>query len=120
MKSLAAIVKLYGIPNCDQVRKARAWLDTRGVDYRFHDFKREGLAPELAMRWLRQLGADRLINRKGTTWKKLTEAERLAAGSVTAAAQVLGAHPSVVKRPVIEFGEEVMVGFDGAAYGALF
>ena len=120
MKPLAPIVTLYGIPNCDQVRAARRWLDTHGVDYRFHDFKRDGLAPALATRWLRQVGADRLINRKGTTWKNLTDAERLAAGAVADAARLLGAHPSVVKRPLLEHGEQVVVGFDRGAYGALF
>lgn len=120
MKSLASTVTLYGIPNCDQVRKARAWLDTHGVDYRFHDFKREGLTPALATRWLRQVGADLLINRKGTTWKKLSDAERLAAGAAGDAARLLGAHPSVVKRPVLEHGEQVTVGFDSGVYQALF
>ena len=123
---MASTVTLYGIPNCDQVRKARAWLDMHGVAYRFHDFKREGLAPALATRWLRQVGADLLINRKGTTWKKLSDAERLASGAAGdtddtgAAARLLGAHPSVVKRPVLEHGEQVTIGFDSGVYQALF
>jgi arsenate reductase (glutaredoxin) len=108
---------LYGIPNCDTVKKARAWLDSHGVAYRFHDFKREGVPAAALARWLAEAGHGRLVNRKGTTWRKLGDEDRDAVVDDTSAAQLLIAQPSVIKRPVVEWADgRLTVGFDEAAW----
>ena len=113
-------LRLYGIPNCDSVRRARAWLAEHGIEVAFHDFKKQGVPADRLDGWLASAGREALLNRKGTTWKKLSEAERLGAGVAADAARLLGAHPSVVRRPVLEHGEQVTVGFDSGVYRALF
>ena len=109
---------VYGIPNCDQVKKARAWLDARGLAYRFHDFRRDGLAPELLAGWVRELGWEALLNRKGTTWRAIPEAQRPVdqAGAVA----LMLAKPTVIKRPVLARGARHSVGFAADAWAALF
>lgn len=112
-----ATTTLYGIPNCDTVKKARAWLDTHGVAYRFHDFKREGVPAAALERWLNEAGRDKLVNRKGTMWRRLSDAERDAVVDDTSAARLLTEQPSVVKRPVVEWADgRLSVGFDAAAW----
>lgn len=109
---------LYGIKNCDSVTKARKWLDDIDADYRFHDFRVDGLNAEQVNRWYEAVG-DALVNRRSTTWKQLDEASRarLEQGEVV---QVLLAHPTLIKRPVLECDEEVCVGFDAQQYTELF
>jgi arsenate reductase (glutaredoxin) len=110
---------LYGIPNCDTVKKARAWLDDHGVAYRFHDFKRDGVPAAALARWLKEAGRDRLVNRKGTMWRKLTDAERDGVVDDASAAALLTAQPSVIKRPVVEWADgRLSVGFDAALWAA--
>ena len=108
---------LYGIPNCDTVKKARAWLNEHGVAHDFHDFKKQGV-PEAALdHWLTQLGWDVLVNRKGTTWRLLDEAARSAVVDAASARPVLLAHPSLIKRPVVQWTDQpeaVTAGFDAA------
>jgi Spx/MgsR family transcriptional regulator len=112
---------LYGIPNCDTVKKARAWLNEHGVAYDFHDFKKLGV-PEAALdQWLAELGWEALVNRKGTTWRQLDEATRAAVVDAASARPVLLAHPSLIKRPVVRWTgqtETVTVGFDAADWPA--
>jgi arsenate reductase (glutaredoxin) len=110
-------VKVYGIPNCDTVKRARAWLAGQGVDYGFHDFKKAGVPEDHLQAWLKALPWEQLINRQGTTWRKLAEAERAAVVDAPSAAALARALPSVIKRPVVEWpGGAVSVGFDAAAW----
>lgn len=106
------MITVYGIPNCDTCRKARRWLDDRGADYRFHDFRKDGLERATVAAWLAELGADVLVNRRGTTWRQLPEQDR--ARLETDAADLLVAHPTLIKRPVIDLGDRRQVGFAAA------
>ena len=117
---MAGAVTLYGIPNCDQVRRARTWLAGRKIEYRFHDFKREGLSPALAAHWIELAGADLLLNRKGTTWRKLDDSARTGAASTSGVRDLMTAHPSIVKRPVLEIGGRITVGFAAQTWETLF
>lgn len=106
---------LYGIPNCDTVKKARTWLAEHGVAHSFHDFKKQGV-PEAALdRWLAAAGHEKLVNRKGTTWRALDEATRTAVVDNASARALLLQHASVIKRPVVEWADgAITVGFDAA------
>jgi Spx/MgsR family transcriptional regulator len=110
---------LYGIPNCDTVKKARAWLTERGVSHNFHDLKKQGV-PEAALdRWLASAGHDTLVNRKGTTWRGLDEATRAGTVDNASARALLRQHASVIKRPVVEWADgSITVGFDAADWSA--
>ncbi len=113
----AAGLVLYGIPNCDTVKKARAWLAQAGVAYVFHDFKRDGLPPALLDRWIESVGVQALVNRRGTTWRRLDDAARAAAEDPSSARMLLLAQPSLVKRPVVDWpGAGTSVGFDAAQF----
>ncbi len=112
-------ITLYGIPNCDTVKKARAWLDAQALPYQFHDFKKQGLAPQQLDAWLAEVGADKLVNRKGTTWRKLDAAAQEQAASTAGARTLMLAQPSVVKRPVVQWGGKTTVGFDPAQWAVL-
>jgi len=115
----AAMIILYGIPNCDTVKKARAWLGEHGVDYRFHDFKRDGVPAERLDAWLAGCGWERLVNRQGTTWRRLDAAAQAAVADAAGAKALMLAQPSVIKRPVVEWNGGVTVGFDRAAWESL-
>lgn len=104
------MITLYGIKNCDTVKRARQALTDAGIDFRFHDFKIEGLPVALARRWVAQLGVDTVVNRQGTTWRKLDEATRNQLTADTAPA-LLNREPALVKRPVIDAGGQLSVGF---------
>jgi arsenate reductase (glutaredoxin) len=92
---------LYGIPNCDTVKKSRAWLDAAGIAYAFHDFKKQGV-PEAALRqWIEQLGWEAVLNKKGTTWRKLDAAAQSAVLDVESAVALMLREASVIKRPVV-------------------
>lgn len=95
------MITLYGIPNCDTVRKARAWLDGRGIEYRFHNFKKLGAPAETIERWADAVGWEALLNRRGTTFRGLGEADRQDIDRVKAV-RLMEAQPSLIKRPVIE------------------
>ncbi len=110
---------LYGIPNCDTVKKARAWLDAAGVDYRFHDFKKAGVPAEALTAWLAAVGWERLLNRQGTTWRKLDSAAQSSVVDATSAAALMREQVSVIKRPVVAWaGGAITVGFDPAVFAA--
>lgn len=111
---------LYGIPNCDQVKKARAWLDARGIAYAFHDFKKAGIDRALIDTWLRDVAWDVLLNRKGTTWRALPDERKAAIVDAAAAASLMLESPSIVKRPVLHAGGVTHVGFSDALYARLF
>ncbi|CAN1537415.1 ArsC Arsenate reductase and related proteins, glutaredoxin family [Burkholderiaceae bacterium] len=106
------MVILYGIPNCDTVKKARAWLTERGVAHEFHDFKRQGVPEQALDQWLREVDWGVLVNRKGTTWRQLDEATRAAVVDVPSARALMLEKPSVIKRPVAQWAQGVSVGFD--------
>ncbi|MEP6970545.1 MAG: ArsC family reductase [Betaproteobacteria bacterium] len=113
-------ITLYGIRNCDTVKKARQWLDDHQLAYTFHDFKTQGVPPERLDHWLRQAGWEVLLNRKGTTWRKLEPAVQFGATDAASARVVMLAHASVVKRPVVEWGNaaDVSVGFNADEWRA--
>ena len=109
------MITVHGIPNCDTVKRARAWLQERGVQAAFHDFKRQGVPAARLDAWLTALGHERLVNRQGTTWRKLDEALRLAVVDGDSARALLLQHASVIKRPVVEWADgSVTVGFDAS------
>ncbi len=114
------MITLYGIRNCDTCRKARKWLDNAGIAHRFHDFRADGLTPETVAGWIAELGGDVLLNRRGTTWRKLTESER-GRGRATGdgAAALIAANPTLIKRPVFDLGDRRMVGFSDRTRAAL-
>jgi arsenate reductase (glutaredoxin) len=108
---------LYGIPNCDTVKKARAWLDEAGVAYTFHDFKKQGVPAASLARWNEAADWETLLNRKGTTWRKLDPAMQAAVVDAASAAKLMAEQPSVIKRPVVEWPDgRVTVGFTPAAW----
>jgi arsenate reductase (glutaredoxin) len=113
------IITLYGIPNCDSVKMARAMLDSRGVAYAFHDYKKQGV-PEAALRtWVRAMGRDVVLNRKGTTWRALDEAVKVSVVDDESAVRVMIANPSTIKRPIIVKSDVVIVGVDAEAIAKL-
>ena len=108
------MIKLYGIANCDTVKKARAWLTDRGQAHTFHDFKKQGVSPELLAPWMQAVGWETLLNRKGTTWRKLDAADQAAVADAASACALMLANPSVIKRPVVDWGGDITIGFDAA------
>lgn len=110
---------LYGIPNCDTVKRARSWLAEHGHDATFHDFRQAGVPPERLGAWLAAAGWEQLLNRKGTTWRKLDEADRTAVIDAPSARALMLKQASVIKRPVVEWGDgRITVGFDAARWAA--
>jgi arsenate reductase (glutaredoxin) len=112
-------ITLYGIPNCDSVKKARVLLDSRGVAYAFHDYKKQGV-PEAALRaWVHAKGRDVVLNRKGTTWRALDEAVKASVVDDESAIAVMIANPSTIKRPIVVKGDVVVVGVGAEAIAKL-
>ena len=109
---------LYGIRNCDSVKKARAWLDGRGVEYRFHDYKVSGIDMARLDRWCSEVGWEALLNRAGTTFRKLADSQKENLNQEKAVALML-AQPSVIKRPVVELNGKLVVGFKPELYKSL-
>lgn len=104
------MITIYGIPNCDTMKKARSWLDAHNISYVFHDYKKAGV-PEKALKcWVKQLGWEQLLNRKGTTWRKLDESVRTNINQTTAT-QLMLDNPSIIKRPVLDVNGKFFVGF---------
>jgi Spx/MgsR family transcriptional regulator len=104
---------VHGIPNCDTVKRARAWLAAQGVAHQFHDFKKAGVPVQALSQWLSALGRERLLNRAGSTWRKLDDAQRAAAADEAGARALMLAQPSVIKRPVLQWPDgRFSVGFD--------
>ena len=104
---------LYGIPNCDTVKRARDWLTTHGVAHAFHDFKKAGVPADRLAAWVAAAGWERVLNRKGTAWRKLPEAQQASVVDAATAQAVMREQTSVVKRPVVEWDDgRITVGFD--------
>jgi len=117
MMPTASAILVYGIPNCDTVKRARAWLAERGLEHRFHDFKKAGVPPQRLDAWLASPDADKLLNRQGSTWRKLDAAAQAAAGNAAGVRALMLAQPSVIKRPVVEWGDgRITVGFDAGRW----
>ncbi|MEH3036828.1 MAG: ArsC family reductase [Sphingomonas adhaesiva] len=112
-------VTMYGIPNCDTIKKARTWLGAAGVAFAFHDYKKAGIDAATLDRWIDAVGWEVLLNRAGTTFRKLPEAERQGVDRERAKALML-AQPSMIKRPVLVHDDGVEVGFKPERYAALF
>ena len=112
------MIRIYGIPNCDTMKKAFAWLDARQIDYRFHDFKKAGLDAELLERWIARVGWERLLNRRGMMWRRL-DADFRDNIDAQRARSVMLETPTIIKRPVLESGRELLVGFSEEQYRAL-
>lgn len=110
------MITLYGIPQCSSVKKARAWLADQSVDYRFHDFKKDGVPAQNLPAWVAALGWESLINRRGTTWRRLDPDAQAGVADAASAQALMRAQPSVIKRPVVDWGETISVGFDPNAW----
>jgi Spx/MgsR family transcriptional regulator len=116
---MRSMITLHGIPNCDTVKKARAWLAAQGRDHAFHDFKKAGVPAAALDGWLAAVGWEVLLNRKGTTWRGLDDAERAAVTDAASARTLMLTHPSVIKRPVVQWSDgAITVGFDAADWAA--
>lgn len=113
-------ITLYGIPNCDTVKKARTWLDANDVEYTFHDFKKNGITRELITGWLHDVPWDVLVNRKGTTWRNLSDEQKAAVSDGKSATALMLESPSVIKRPVLSGAGKTSVGFTADAYQQIF
>jgi arsenate reductase (glutaredoxin) len=112
-------ITLYGIPNCDTVKKARAWLDGRGIAYAFHDYKKQGADPARIAGWVEKAGWEKVLNRAGTTFRKLPDADKDGLDAAKAV-QVMAANPSAIKRPIVEHPGGLLVGFKEAEWEAAF
>ncbi len=110
---------VYGIKNCDTMKKALRWLDEAGVEYRFHDYKKEGVPADQLDQWLETLGWEQVINRRGTTWRKLDESVRDNMDNQSARAVILD-NPSIIKRPLLDTGSELVLGFKADDYTTRF
>ena len=107
---------MYGIPNCDTIKKARKWMQQHDVNYRFHNYKKDGTDPTRLARWADQLGWEKLINRRGTSWRKLDEDTRNNM-DLARALEIMQQNPSIIKRPLIETANgKLLLGFDEKAY----
>ncbi|HVK54355.1 MAG TPA: ArsC family reductase [Burkholderiales bacterium] len=113
-------MKLYGIRNCDTVKKARAWLADQGIEMTFHDFKSEGVTMDQLDRWVKAVSWETLLNRKGTTWRGLPDEVKDGVTDAASAKRVMLENPSVIKRPVLELDDKVNVGFSPEKYNELF
>ena len=110
-----SVITLYGIPNCDTVKKARTWLTDQGIAYVFYDFRKDGLSTKKLEAWMLQVDWKLLLNTRGTTWRKLSDDER-AEPTANKARTLMLAHPSLIKRPVVEVGKALLIGFDPIAW----
>lgn len=113
------MVKMYGIPNCDTIKKARRWLDDQGVAYEFHDYKKAGVDEAMLTAWIGQLGWESLLNKRSTTWRQLDEAAK-ANLDEKQAIQIMLANPSIIKRPLLDDGKQLHLGFKADQYAQLF
>lgn len=114
---------LYGIANCDTIKRARAWLTARGIDHHFHDFKKHGVPSDRLHEWMAGAGWEKLVNRQGTTWRKLGADVQASVHDAASASALLQAHSSAIKRPVVEWRRgntlQITVGFDAAQWAQL-
>lgn len=112
-------ITLYGIANCDTVKKARRWLDQRQVPHQFHDFRKDGLTPAQVDSWLSQVDWENLLNKRGRTWRELPEQEKQP-GDANQSVALLCKYPTLIKRPVLVSGKRIVIGFNPDIYTSLF
>lgn len=110
---------MYGIKNCDTIKKARKWLDDAGVSFTFHDVRKDGLTPEKLETWIAAVGWETLLNKRGTTWRQLPEDVKNNVDEASAK-HIMLENPAIIKRPVLEHNQEIIVGFKAAIYENLF
>jgi len=113
------MITLYGIKNCDTVKKARTWLEQKKVDYRFHDFRADGLSEAQVKNWINEIGLETLVNKRSTTWKELDDATKTNFNA-TNAAIIISENPTLIKRPLLDTGTQKHVGFKDAEYTNIF
>ena len=113
------MITVYGIPNCDTIKKAKKWLDANGIDYKFHDYKKKGITKSKLKDWCKQTDWEVLLNRRGTTWRKLDD-ETKDSINQTLAIGIMAENTSIIKRPVIENGDDIIVGFSEDTYEQAF
>lgn len=116
---MADTVTVYGIPNCDTLKKSRKWLEAHGVSHEFHDYKKKGIDKATLAHWCKELGWEVLLNKRGTTWRKLDDADKQDLTEARAIALMMD-NTSLIKRPVIVSGDQLLVGFDEARYQSTF
>ena len=112
------MTKLYGIPNCDTIKKSRKWLKDNDIDYEFHDYKKLGVPEKELKTWVKLLGWETLLNKRGTTWRKLDEKIKESVNE-TSAIQIMLDNPSIIKRPVLVKGKNILVGFKESEYSMI-
>ncbi|MBC3830643.1 arsenate reductase [Undibacterium amnicola] len=124
MKTANINIRLFGIPNCDTVKKARTWLEQQAIPFEFHNFKKDGLTQAQVETWLQKIELDTLINRKGTTWRALSDEQKSCADNRDDAIALILENPSLVKRPVLQINDDerqyVSVGFNDQLYQTIF
>jgi arsenate reductase (glutaredoxin) len=120
LKSALSPITVYGIENCDQIRKAKSWLNRRGCLFQFHDYRKQGLTEAMLQAWLRHVPWDSLLNKRGTTWRQLDEARRSLITDQGSAVDLMLENPTLVKRPILVQGDDVLVGFSEAVYDKHF
>jgi arsenate reductase len=114
------MIKLYGIKNCDTVKKAIKWLVDHGVEYQFHDYKKDGVDRTKLAEFLQKFGFEKLVNRKGTTWRQLSEVVQKKIIDDKSALELMCEKPSIIKRPIVDLGAKQLIGFDVAEYETTF
>lgn len=113
------MTKMYGIPNCDTIKKARKWLEANGVAYEFHDYKKLGVPENQLKLWVKEAGWETVLNKRGTTWRKLDDNTKNNIDEASAI-KIMLENPSIIKRPVLESGKSLLIGFKEADYQQLF
>ncbi|MBU2709744.1 ArsC family reductase [Zooshikella harenae] len=109
------MITLFGISQCDTIRKARKWLDANNIIYTFHDFRRQGLTTEQVHAWCAELGWEKVLNKRGTTWRQLPEDTKNTVNE-TSIIELLAAHPTLIKRPILDTGRQRLIGFRETNY----
>ena len=110
------MIKVYGIPNCDTIKKTQEWLSNNKVSFEFHDYKKEGITASKLKEWIKLVGWETLFNKKSSTWKKLKEATGQDVTNAAEAIKIMQANNSIIKRPVVEHNGTILVGFTVAAF----
>ncbi len=113
------VITVYGIKNCDEVKKARRWLDDHAIDYQFHDFREDGIDSTEVGQWVAELGWETVVNKRSTTWKQLDKSVQTNMDAILAQNTILE-HPTLVKRPLLDTGKERFVGFSAERYQSIF
>ena len=113
------MITLYGIKNCDTVKKARRWLQTQGIEYQYHDYREDGVDEAAVTKWIEELGWQNLLNKRSTSWKALPEEARENMDE-TAAQTAVMRHPTLIKRPLLDTGKQRYTGFSAANYAKIF